>query len=190
MTGVRTSPAPTQPNARPRSSARPRRCGGAGGSVTVEMALATPLLVLFLLFAVACGRLVTAQLDVDAAAHAAARAASLARTIPAALADARRAATDTLAAHGATCRTPTVRVALDGLRPGGGVVTATVTCTVPLADLTLVHLPGARTVSSTSAAPIDVYRAVSLPGPAVRSSTPASSMPSPATVTVNGQATA
>ena len=120
------------------------------------MALATPLLVMFLLFAVFCGRLVSVQLDVDAAAHAAARAASLARTVPAAQADARRVAADTLGSR-AACTAPTVDVDLDGLRPGG-VVTVTVTCTVPLADLALLGIPGTRTVTSTARSPIDRYR--------------------------------
>jgi len=46
------------------------------GSSTVELAILTPLLVGLLLFVVFCGRLVSAQLDLDAAAHGAARAAS------------------------------------------------------------------------------------------------------------------
>jgi len=127
------------------------------GSSSVEMAIATPLLVALLLFVVLCGRLVSAQLDVDAAAHGAARAASISRTAPAATADAERTALDTLAARGVTCRQPTVTVNTANLRPGGA-VTVTVTCTVPLSDLALIAVPGTRTVTATSTSPVDLWR--------------------------------
>ena len=86
--------------------ARLRRTGDAG-SATVEFVILAPLLVALVLFVALCGRLVTAQLDLDAAAHGAARAASIDRTVPAATADARQTALDTLAARGVTCGAPT-----------------------------------------------------------------------------------
>ena len=49
------------------------------GSVTAELVLLTPLLILLLLFVVALGRLAGARLEVDGAAAQAARAASIAR---------------------------------------------------------------------------------------------------------------
>jgi Flp pilus assembly protein TadG len=130
---------------------------GDSGSSTVEFAILTPLLVGLLLFVVLCGRLVSAQLDVDAAAHGAARAASISRSVSGATADARQTALDTLAARGVTCRQPTVTVDTGGLRPGG-VVTVTVSCAVPLSDLALISLPGTRVVSATSTSPVDLWR--------------------------------
>jgi len=127
------------------------------GSSTVELTVATPLLVGLLLFVVLCGRLVEAQLDLDAAARSGARAASLARTVPAATADAEQAAMDTLAAHGVTCAQPSITVETGGLQPGGA-VTVTVSCVVPLADLALIGVPGTRTVSATSTSPVDRWR--------------------------------
>jgi Flp pilus assembly protein TadG len=127
----------------------------------VELTVVVPLLVMLLLFVVLCGRLVSAQLDLDAAAHGAARAASIARTPAAANAAARRTALDTLVARGVTCRQPRITVDTGGLRPGG-VVTVTVACTVPLSDLTLLAVPGSRTESSTATSPIDRWRSVSL----------------------------
>jgi len=135
---------------------RLRRTGDAG-SATVEFVILAPLLVALVLFVALCGRLVTAQLDLDAAAHGAARAASIDRTIPAATADARQTALDTLTARGITCGAPTVTVNTDNLRPGGA-VTVTVSCRVPLADLTLIGVRGTRTVTATSTSPIDVWR--------------------------------
>lgn len=130
---------------------------GDSGSSTAELAILAPLLMALLLFVVFCGRLVTAQLDVDAAAHGAARASSIARSVPAATADAQRTARETLAARGVTCGQPSVRVNTRGLRPSG-VVTVTVSCRVPLSDLALIAVPGTRVVTSTSSSPIDLWR--------------------------------
>jgi Flp pilus assembly protein TadG len=131
--------------------------GSDAGSAAVELVLLTPLLVVLLLFVVLCGRLASAKLDLDAAAHAAARAASIARTVPAATTDARRTALDTLAARQVTCTEPTVTVDTAGLRPGG-VVTVTVACVVPLRELALLAVPGSRAVSGTATSPVDVFR--------------------------------
>jgi Flp pilus assembly protein TadG len=128
------------------------------GSATVEVALLAPLLIGLLLMVVLCGRLVSAQLDLDDAAHAAARAASLARILTDAQHDATAAVTDTLATRQLTCQHPTLALDTDGLRPGG-VVTATVGCTVPLADLALIGVPGSRHLTAEAVSPIDQWRA-------------------------------
>jgi len=146
----------------PRNRRKPtcRRCDrGDRGSAPVELAVVVPLLVMLLLFVVLCGRLVSAQLDLDAAAHGAARAASIARTPAAADTAARSTALDTLAARGVTCRQPQVMVDTGGLQPGG-VVTVTVACTVPLADLTLLGVPGSRVASATATSPVDRWRSL------------------------------
>lgn len=131
------------------------------GSSTTEVALLTPLLVGILLFVVLCGRLVAVQLDVDAAASGAARTGSIARTEPAARAQAERTARDTLSGRGLACSDATVSVATGGLRPGGA-FTVTVSCRVPLADLVLLGVPGSRVVSATATSPIDQWRGVAL----------------------------
>lgn len=133
------------------------------GSSTIEIALAAPLFVAVLLFVVLCYRLTSAQLDLDTAAHAAARAASLARTIPAAHTDGRTTALDTLTAHHLACRHPAIRISIDRLQPGG-TVTATVDCTVPLADLALLAVPGSRHLHAQAVSPIDTWRSLA-PGP-------------------------
>jgi len=127
------------------------------GSATVELVLMTPVLVALLLFIVLVGRLGAARGTVDAAARDAARAASTANGMD----DARRAA---LAAgrasthtDGLTCRPLTVTVAGD-VAPGGTVI-ATVSCVVPLGDLTAgLSIPGAQTLTARFAAPVDPYR--------------------------------
>jgi Flp pilus assembly protein TadG len=87
---------------------RIRRLAASGdaGSSTAELALATPVLMGILLFLVLCGRLVSAQMDLDAAAGAAARSGSIARNETTARAEAERTARQTLAARGVTCRNP------------------------------------------------------------------------------------
>ncbi|WP_433530269.1 TadE/TadG family type IV pilus assembly protein [Micromonospora sp. CA-263727] len=136
-----------------------RRVAGDGdrGASTAEAALVTPLLVAVMLFVVLCGRLVSAQMDLEAAASAAARSASLARTEAAARAEADRTARETLAARAVTCQQVSVTVTTGGLRPGGA-VTVTVACTVSLSDLALLSVPGTRTVTGTATSPIDVWR--------------------------------
>ena len=43
----------------------------------------------------------------------------------------------------------------------GGTVTAAISCTVDLADLTSLSIPASRTITSTFTAPIDQYRGTS-----------------------------
>jgi Flp pilus assembly protein TadG len=127
------------------------------GAVTLELVLSLPVWVALLLFVILCGRLVTAQLDVDAAAHNAARAASLARSNPAAVRDARTAAEQALTDRKITCRDLTVSVDTGGLRPGTP-VQVDVSCTASLSDLGLLGVPGTRTVTATSTSPVDTWR--------------------------------
>lgn len=127
--------------------------GGERGSMSVEMIVLVPVLLLIVMIAVAGGRLVSAEGMVQAAARDAARAASIERSAGEADAAARRslAAADTANAR---CS--------GGVDVGGfgrgGTVTATVSCRVELSDLGLVFLPGATTVTASSTAPVDTWR--------------------------------
>ena len=131
------------------------------GSAAAELVLVTPFLILLLLFAVAAGRLVQARLDVDSAAQQAARAASLARTPQAAAAQAQQVAQAALAGQSVTCDPAVVTPDLGDFTPGGE-VTVTVTCTVNLSDLSLLHIPGSETITAAFTSPIDTYRGESL----------------------------
>ncbi|GAB1641514.1 TadE/TadG family type IV pilus assembly protein [Krasilnikovia sp. MM14-A1259] len=128
------------------------------GASTAEMALVTPLLVALLLFVVMCGRLVSAQIDLDAAASSGARTASITRGGNA-TAQAERTARDTLAARGVTCRNATVSVS--GNQQPGGAVTVRVACRVPLSDLILLGVPGSRVVEASATSPVDQWRGAS-----------------------------
>jgi Flp pilus assembly protein TadG len=130
---------------------------GDDGSAAVELVLITPLLVLVWLLIVAGGRMVQARIEVDSAARQAARAASIAGDPASAASDASAAAQAALASQHLTCGNLAVAADTSDFTPGGQ-VTVQVSCTVSLAGLSLLHLPGAETLSSRFASPIDVYR--------------------------------
>lgn len=129
------------------------------GSITLELAIITPALILLLGALVLAGRVQTTASAVEQAARSAARDASLARTPDAARAAARAAATRELATT--ACVATAVGLDTTGFaaRVGqDGVVTATVTCTVNMADLAVPGLPGVRTMTAQATSPLDRYR--------------------------------
>lgn len=142
---------------------RAARLRGDQGSVSVEMALSyVPLMVLAALAVVACLRLASAAIDVNSAAAAAARQASLARTPGEARAAGADGASATLAGRPFTCQPSTVTVDPGAFVPGGQ-VSATVACTVRLEDLYGLGLPGTITIRGTSHQPLDTYRGTTAP---------------------------
>lgn len=126
------------------------------GSATVELVLGVSVLMLMFWFLVYCGRESDTRLRVEDAAHQAARAASLDRTASGAVADARTTAAAALSDAGVTCQS--FAVTTSGSLAPGTTVAVTVTCTVGLQDLALLHVPGSTTLSARFAAPVDVYR--------------------------------
>ena len=131
------------------------------GSAAAELALAAPVLVLLLLFVVLCGRLATTQVQINDVAHQAVRAATLARTPAHATSAARETAASALAAAGVTCRSLVVSVDLAGFRPSS-TVTATISCTVDLHDLSGLGVPASRTFSGSFSSVVDTWRGTSL----------------------------
>lgn len=127
------------------------------GSSAVELTLVTPPLLLFLLLMVALGRFANTRADVDAAARDAARAASFARNTDAAQVDAQTAAAATLEQGGVDCRSMTVMVDVTNFTPGG-TVAVNVACNVELADVSLLRLPGTKTLAARFVSVIDLYR--------------------------------
>ncbi|MGH9099159.1 MAG: TadE/TadG family type IV pilus assembly protein [Acidimicrobiales bacterium] len=130
------------------------------GSVALELVLLTPLLLVFLLFVVALGRLASARLDVDGAAAEAARAASIATGPTAASAAAQQTAAAALGSAGVSCGEFSVDADTARFAPGGSVA-VTVTCVVGFSDLTGLRLPASESISSTATSVIDTYRAIS-----------------------------
>jgi Flp pilus assembly protein TadG len=133
---------------------------GEVGDASLELILLTPVLLALIGLVIAAGRTSVAQGSVDAAARDAARQASIARSPAAALAAAQLSAQAALSQDGLDC-TPVVYVATAGFGSPLGQpaqVSATVTCTVPLADLIVPGLPGSEMLRSTFTSPLDPYR--------------------------------
>jgi Flp pilus assembly protein TadG len=133
------------------------------GSISLELAILLPAFLALALLATLLGRQTVAQTAVDLAAHDAARAASLTRNMTDAKAAARNAAITTLGASSTTCIAVTVEPVgtTDPFAvPVGQAasITISVACTISLADLTVLGLPGQRVLTSVFTSPIDVYR--------------------------------
>lgn len=129
------------------------------GSVTVELAIVAPALLLLLAGLVFAGRLQTASAAVEQASRTAARDASLARDAAAARTAATAAADRELS--GTQCVATSTAIDVSGFDSRLGTaaaVTATISCTVSIADLAAPGLPGTRTITATATSPLDRYR--------------------------------
>jgi Flp pilus assembly protein TadG len=130
--------------------------------VAAEITLITPLLIMLLVFvAVVIHRGVDARLRLDDAAHQAARAASLQRSVPAAVTAAQSTARSALSNAGVVCRSVQVTIDTAGLVPGSTVtVTVTVTCGIDFGDALILGVARQRVVSSTASEPVDAWRSI------------------------------
>jgi Flp pilus assembly protein TadG len=137
------------------------RVAGERGSVSLELVIIAPALLLILGVAIYAGRVSTAGQTVEQAASAAARTASIARTGPAAQTTGDAAARDSLTQQGLRCTSTSINVDTSGFtRPVGtpAAVTVTVTCVVNTSDLAFPGIPGSRMVTGTAVSPLDTYR--------------------------------
>lgn len=129
------------------------------GTMALELALLTPLLVAFMMVMVGLGRVVEAQSQVDGAARDAARAASLGRSRPEANSAAISAARETLSGRRWCRRQPSTTVDFSQWRRGGQVSVA-VHCQIDLSGLSLIGFHPSRTMIGTATAPIDTLRRI------------------------------
>ncbi len=125
------------------------------GSVTVEIVVLTPVLIMLTLFIVFLGRAGGSVQQVRHAADAGARAASLVSVVTMQRVAASVAARD-LADNGVNCASTTVSVSVDE-SPTSGSVTVTVSCVVNDDGTSLLGAL-ARTVTASSTEVIDRYR--------------------------------
>jgi Flp pilus assembly protein TadG len=151
-----TSIAPRGPIPVARTRLARLRAEPEAGSVVVELVLVVPLFLVPMLFVVALGRASDASIQIQDAAHAAARAATLATYPGAAEGAAEQAASQALAESGTTCQSVNVSADVGSLAPGS-LVQVTVSCAVNYRDLSGFALPGARTISATSSSVVDLY---------------------------------
>jgi Flp pilus assembly protein TadG len=137
-----------------------RQRAGDDGNAALELVILAPVLLALLGLVIAAGRTSIAQGSVDAAARDAARQASIALTPAAARLAGEASARAALRRDGLDC-SPDVLVNTSqfSIPPGQpAAVTATVTCTVSLADLALPGLPGSARLQGTFSSPLDIYR--------------------------------
>ncbi len=131
------------------------------GSMSIEAVILTPIVVIFILFVIACGRFALAQQSVQNAANSAARDASLARSSTDAETQARAGAQASMTSQNVRCASMGISVDPSGIdTPLGdiGTVRATVACTISLADISIPGLPGSINIERTAASPVDPYR--------------------------------
>lgn len=132
------------------------------GNMAVEVVILAPILTLFIAFLVVAGRSAHAENSTQTAAMSAARAASLSRDAASATRSAEDAARRAMATSGVECTNLQVIIDASGLNaPIGttGIVSASITCTVNLTDVTLPGIPGTKDLTSSADSPVDAYRA-------------------------------
>jgi Flp pilus assembly protein TadG len=125
--------------------------------MTLELVVLTPVVLIFALLVVGFGRLSHARDEVNKAAVAGARTASLASTPSQARTDAMQTVRDDLSHAGVSCATFTVDVDTSAFRPGGQ-VTVNVRCTARLSDVALAGFPGSRTFPASATSALEHYR--------------------------------
>ncbi|MFJ9517300.1 TadE/TadG family type IV pilus assembly protein [Kitasatospora sp. NPDC101801] len=139
-----------------------RRRGGEQGSAALETAIVAPVLVVFVLIAIAAGRIQSTGGVVDAAARSGARAASLARTPEGAQQAAGDAVLEVLRGQGVQCaQAVSPPVEYGTLNTSAGpltTVTVQVSCTVRLSDLLVGLTPGSKTMTASFTSVLDHYR--------------------------------
>ncbi len=124
------------------------------GSATVELSCLTVVFVVVVLAIAGFGRFAQARADLDQAARDGARAASLRQAPDAAVADATSAVEAALAAQGLDCGSRRLVVDTSQLRPGGRVA-VDIECDLAVQEVTLLRLPGTRTMAARFVEPID-----------------------------------
>jgi Flp pilus assembly protein TadG len=133
------------------------------GSLTVEGAIGFLGLLSLAFLGLAAARIAGAENGISGAAHDAARHASIARNATTARTQALAAARSNLDQQHLHCRTLTITLDTGGFSVPAGqpaTVTATVTCVIQLADLSLVPgLPGSLTRTATFVSALDRFRA-------------------------------
>lgn len=131
------------------------------GSAAIEAALGVPAFALFVGLVIFGGRTATTHQALQSAAADAARSASLARDADVARADAREAATSSIANQKIGCSAIDVVVDTSdfGKQPGvPGSVNVTVSCRLDLSDLAVSGVPGSRVMKATTSSPLDTWR--------------------------------
>jgi Flp pilus assembly protein TadG len=138
---------------------RSARRQGDRGSLTVELVVLTPVLVLIALATLVFGRMSEARQQVVEASRAGAEAAAILPTVGTAQWVGAINAVINLIGRTHTCAHVTITTDT-GRFVAGGSVTVHVACQVLLADIGFPGLPGSTVVRASATAPLDPYRSV------------------------------
>jgi Flp pilus assembly protein TadG len=130
-----------------------------GGSLTVELVVVTPVLVVLALTMLIFGRVSVSRQEVVEAARAGAQAAAVLPNASSAQMGAAIDAAVGIANQAHACKRPQIAADVSHFYPGG-YVTVTVVCKVELSDIAFPGMPGSTTVQASTTAPIDPYRSV------------------------------
>ena len=131
------------------------------GSITLELTILAPAVLALLGLVIVAGRIEIAGGAVEQASAAAAREASLARSPEAARQAAIQAARDNLNGQDLHCAELVVVIDTAGFAvPVGSpaYVSARVSCTVELGDISVPGTPGSRTLTAETQSTLDRYR--------------------------------
>jgi Flp pilus assembly protein TadG len=132
------------------------------GTMALELAILTPVLVAFMMLMVGVGRIVNAQSQVDSAARDAVRNASIARSAGDAQSRAATAAEASMREFRWCPGGPSTQTDTSAWAPGGQ-VSVTVTCDANLGGLSLIGLPGTKRMTGRATAPLDTFRRTNEP---------------------------
>jgi len=129
------------------------------GSMTIELVVLTPVIVLFVLVALAMGRFELAREQVVSAARAGAEAASVVPVAGDAQSEALSVVVPDVSSQAHTCTQVSVVADISHFTPGG-FVRVVVSCQIEFADLFVPGFPGHEAVQATVIAPIDPFRSL------------------------------
>lgn len=139
---------------------RPSRSRDDRGSLTVELVVLTPVLLLLVVGSLVFGRVSEARQQVVEAARAGAEAAAVLPSVGTAQWVGSMNAVIDLIGRTHTCAHVAISIDTGDFVPGG-TVTVHVACQVLLSDLGMPGVPGSTVVSASATAPMDPYRSVS-----------------------------
>jgi hypothetical protein len=144
---------------RARPQGRARRLRSDAGSLTVELVVLTPVLLVLVVGSLVFGRVSEARQQVVEAARAGAEAAAVLPTVGTAQWVGSINAVIDLIGRTHTCAHVAISVDTGHFVPGG-TVTVHVMCQVLLSDLAFPGMPGSTVVQASATAPLDPYRSV------------------------------